>query len=212
MGSYSNVSTPVYDIDGDDATFSDAELQVIQSTWARVAEDFAPFNINVTTEEPAVLASGMPIAAANGIALRVAIGGSSMDWYGSVGVNGTGYVNDFTNSIANVVYVFSNNGSGSPLGDLASHEAGHGFGLQHQSLYDANGVKLEEYNPGEGSWRSWETGRRSPPPGTTAPIRWGQRCCRTIWPSSPAVSMASACGRMITAIRFSPPPQWQLTE
>ena len=98
-----------------------------------MAEDFAPFNINVTTVEPAVLAPGMPIAAANGIALRIAIGGSTMDWFGGQGITGVGNINAFTNANANVVYVFSNNSTTSPLGDTVSHEAGHGFGLQHQA-------------------------------------------------------------------------------
>lgn len=133
---FTNITTPVYSIDGDFTTFSDVELNEIESIWARVAEDYAPFNINVTTVEPAVLAPGMPISAANGVALRVAIGGSTMDWFGQVGVNGVGNINAFTNANANVVYVFSNNGSALPLGDTVSHEAGHGFGLQHQAGED----------------------------------------------------------------------------
>ena len=95
-GAYSNVTTPVYDFDGDRLTFSDAELANIQSVWNMVAEDFAPFNIDVTTVEPSVLAEGAPIANANGIALRVAIGGQATDWYGSG--SGVGYINSFTNS------------------------------------------------------------------------------------------------------------------
>ena len=39
-----------FDIDGKPAAFSDAELQRIQYIWQRVAEDFAPFDLNVTTE------------------------------------------------------------------------------------------------------------------------------------------------------------------
>ncbi|MBW2691225.1 MAG: hypothetical protein JRE57_01145, partial [Deltaproteobacteria bacterium] len=41
-----------WDMDGDPDTFSDAERTVIQQTWFSVSEDFLPFNIDVTTEEP----------------------------------------------------------------------------------------------------------------------------------------------------------------
>ena len=152
-GGFRNVTTRVYDADGDETTFSDDELARIAEIWERTAEDFAPFNLNVTTVEPAVLAEGMPSDAANGIALRVAIGGSWSDWY-SNSAGGVAYRNVFTNFIPNVVYVFSNN-----LGDdayyvseVSSHEAGHGFGLAHQSLYDENNVRVAEYHPGDGYW------------------------------------------------------------
>jgi hypothetical protein len=41
-----------FDIDGNQANFSNAELERIQYIWQRVAEDYAPFDIDVTTEEP----------------------------------------------------------------------------------------------------------------------------------------------------------------
>ncbi|HEY1118588.1 MAG TPA: hypothetical protein VGE43_12830, partial [Acidimicrobiales bacterium] len=34
------------------ATFSDTELAIIQEVWARVAEDYSPWNVDVTTQEP----------------------------------------------------------------------------------------------------------------------------------------------------------------
>jgi VCBS repeat-containing protein len=151
-GAYNNVPTPVYDVDGDETTFSDDELNRIQEMWVRIAEDFAPFNIDVTTVEPAVLADGVPIDDANGVAMRVSIGGSGT-WFGGAG--GVGYIDTFTNSIANVVYVFSDNraaGNARSVGEVASHEAGHGFGLNHQSTYDQSGIKLSEYNPGDSAW------------------------------------------------------------
>jgi hypothetical protein len=42
-----------YDTDGNLGAFSDAEKAAIQGIWQRVAEDFAPFEVDVTTEEPA---------------------------------------------------------------------------------------------------------------------------------------------------------------
>jgi hypothetical protein len=39
--------------DSDETTFSDTEQQAIKRIWERVAEDYAPFNIDVTTERPA---------------------------------------------------------------------------------------------------------------------------------------------------------------
>ncbi|MGA0708127.1 MAG: hypothetical protein ACO3Q7_08610, partial [Steroidobacteraceae bacterium] len=42
-----------YSIDSDFSTFTQAELDAIAETWKRVAEDFAPYDIDVTTEEPA---------------------------------------------------------------------------------------------------------------------------------------------------------------
>ena len=41
-----------YDSDGDESSFSEAERSHITSVWQRVSDDFAPFNIDVTTEEP----------------------------------------------------------------------------------------------------------------------------------------------------------------
>lgn len=146
-GSYSNVTTPVFDQDGDLTTFSDGELATIQSIWSRVAEDFIPFKMNVTTVEPPSFA--------NGAALRVAIGGDGL-WSGGT-YGGVAYVNAFTNSIANTVYVFPknlSNGNAKYTAEASSHESGHGFGLQHQSLYDANGTKTNEYYSGPGDGRA----------------------------------------------------------
>jgi uncharacterized repeat protein (TIGR01451 family) len=146
-----NVTIPVYDRDGDGTTFSDSELDLISMAWSKVSEDYAPFNVDVTTVEPPELAAGVPESVANGVALRVAIGGDG-SWTGGV-YGGIASVGAFTNSAANVVYVFPvHTGDGKADGDVASHEAGHGFGLSHQSTYDQNGVKTNEYNPGDGTW------------------------------------------------------------
>ncbi|TWU20771.1 DUF5050 domain-containing protein [Bythopirellula polymerisocia] len=144
----SGVTTPVFDFDGDPTTFSDSELQSILVAWSKVAEDYAPFNIDVTTVEPLELADGVPESAANGIAQRIAIGGVGDGWGGGTGVAA---IDSFTNSAANTAFVSLNAG---PVwvGEIASHEAGHAFGLLHQSDYDQNGVKVNEYAVGTATW------------------------------------------------------------
>jgi len=144
-GSYYNVVTRVFDRDGNAGSFSASEVSSIQEIWARVAEDFAPFNINVTTVQPASFA--------NGAAIRVAIGGNYSDWFGNP-AGGVAYVGGFYNSASNVAYVFEDAlGNGNPkyVAEAASHEAGHTFGLLHQGVW-SNGVKTEEYNPGNAAW------------------------------------------------------------
>ena len=144
-GSYYNVVTKVYSQDSNLSSFSSTEVASIQEIWARVAEDYAPFNINVTTVQPSSFA--------NKVAIRVAIGGSYSDWFGQP-AGGVAYIGGFYNSASNVAYVFEDNlGNGNPkyVAEAASHEAGHTFGLLHQAVWNGN-QKVEEYNPGNANW------------------------------------------------------------
>ena len=77
-----NIVTPPYDIDGNTASFSDAELLAIQGIWQRVTEDFAPFEVDVTTEDPGIEALRRTTTQDTAYGVRVCIGGSSFDWYG----------------------------------------------------------------------------------------------------------------------------------
>jgi hypothetical protein len=143
--SFSNVTSPVYSRDSDVMSFSATELSSINEIWTRVAEDFAPFNINVTTVAPGSFDHGQT--------LTVVIGGSWSDWYGTQ-TNGISIVGSFTSADPNVAYVFSNNlGTGFPrwVADQVSHEAGHCFGLLNQSTWSGN-VLQAELNSGSGGW------------------------------------------------------------
>ena len=145
-GSYSNITTPAFDQDGDATTFSSGELSTIQQIWQYVAEDYAPFKINVTTV--------LPASFANGVAQRVVIGGNG-SWLGQ-SAGGVSYVNSFTNSLTNSSYVFTKNlgnGNAKYTGEASSHEAGHAFGLQHQSRY-SGATKVAEYYAGAGDGRA----------------------------------------------------------
>jgi hypothetical protein len=165
-GAATNVSTPAYDRDGDRTTFSDTELTAIRETWTRVAEDFAPFNIDVTTIDPGTTA--------NRVAATIAIGGNSSDWFGAA-AGGVAYVGGFYNSAPNVGFVFEDNlSNGDPkfVAEAATHEAGHLFGLSHQATW--NGSTLtQEYNPGNPAW---------------APIMGvGYYSLRTTWHNGPSI-------------------------
>ncbi len=48
-----SIDVAPFSIDADPA-FSDAERRLVQEIWQRVAEDFAPFDVDVTTEQPAL--------------------------------------------------------------------------------------------------------------------------------------------------------------
>jgi hypothetical protein len=144
-GSYGTVTTPAFDQDGNRSSLTTGELATIREVWARVAEDYAPFNIDVTTIAPG--------SQANGQVAHVAIGGNWSDWYGST-AGGVAYVGGFVNSMPNVAFVFEDAlGNGNPryLAEAISHEAGHLFGLQHQAVWSGSTL-VEGYNSGSGNW------------------------------------------------------------
>ena len=140
-GSDNVPTTPAYDTDGNPTTFSSSELQNIQEIWSRVAEKYSPFNINVTTVNPGSLV--------HGVDLKVVIGGDGA-WTGGT-YGGLSYVDSFTDTdLPNWDYVFSKNvAAGDPhdVAEAAAHEAGHAFGLNHQSVYSGTTLTTE-YNPG----------------------------------------------------------------
>jgi hypothetical protein len=116
----------------------------ITEVFNRVAEDYRPFNLNITTDSTKFLA-----APANR-RMRVIITVSS-SWYGSAG--GVAFVSSFSWGDNNPCFVFSQllGFNAKIISEAVSHEAGHTLGLYHQSSYDSNCVKLSDYNPGQGS-------------------------------------------------------------
>jgi len=140
-GGYSVPGTPAYDIDGDPSTFNGQELSNINEIWQRVAEKFSPFNLDVTTVDSGNLNHRQT--------LQAVIGGSG-SWVGGA-EGGISYVGSFAGSSPNIVWIFPqqlNNGDPRIVSETTAHEAGHAFGLVHQSLFDANGNLVNQYNPG----------------------------------------------------------------
>jgi hypothetical protein len=140
----SSFTTAAYDFTGD-AGFSNAELERIQYIWQRVAEDFAPFNVNVTTQDPGAAALSKSGAGDTAWGIRVVIGGDG-SWYSPAG--GVAYINSFNWSSDTPVFVFEDNlGNGHEkyTAEAISHEVGHSLGLGH----DGNGSNA--YYGGHGS-------------------------------------------------------------
>jgi hypothetical protein len=146
------IVTPPYDIgDGSGtASFSNAELERIQYIWQRVAEDFAPFDVDVTTEDPG--ATGLSKSSNSDVnyGIRVCIGGSSYDWYG-VGAGGVAYLGSFDSSIDTPCFVFTaqlGTGNEKYTAEATSHEVGHTLDLAH----DGRTNPSEGYFQGHGDW------------------------------------------------------------
>ena len=142
------IVSPPYDTNGDPSSFSNTELANIQSVWKRVAEDFAPFNVNVTTKEPPL--DELRKTKSNDIfyGIRVVIGGNS-NWLIDPGAGGVAYLNSFDYSTDTPAFVFPEElGNGFPkyVAEAVSHEAGHSFGLEH------DGTSSEEYYEGHANW------------------------------------------------------------
>ena len=140
------VSTP-WDFDGDPDTFSDPELTEIQGIWERVVEDFRPFDVNVTTEDPGVESLRNAGGGNSEYGIRVIV---TPDENAFLPAGGVAYLNSFDwNSDTPA---FSWNAGEKNAGETVSHEVGHTVGLSH----DGRDALLEEYYPGHGTGEtSW---------------------------------------------------------
>lgn len=140
------VSTPAFSQDADPA-FSDSELATIENIWKRVAEDFAPFDVNVTTKDPGVDALTAKRGNDKAWGVRVCIGGSSYDWYG-YGAGGVAKIGTFKAQKETPVFVFAENlyDNEKFIAEACSHEVGHSLGLTHDG---AAGVT---YYEGANGW------------------------------------------------------------
>ena len=140
---------------GPSGTFSPGERLAIHNVWSVVAEDYSPFNINVTTVEPG--------AFADRVAHRMAITESSGSIIGFGGSLGVAFVNSFNSGGPNnqvswtFASAFSIFGAGSTegfsgrimasaieQGNTTAHEFGHALGLRHWGTQpgNANGANV----------------------------------------------------------------------
>jgi hypothetical protein len=134
-----------FSTDSDFSTFSDAEQQAIKRIWERVSEDYAPFDVDVTTERPETFT----IRTAHALITRNT--DANGDPNPSSGAGGVAYVNVFANgNYANYqpAWIYFNNlgKNESYIAEAASHEIGHNLGLSHDAKTDGT-----SYYGGHGS-------------------------------------------------------------
>jgi hypothetical protein len=150
-GKPATVNITPYDTDGNASNWSTAEQDVVHDVWARVAEDYAPFDVDVTTQQPADAAIDRSGASDTQYGTRVVIDPTS--WYQSdCGCGGVAYVGVYDNTSQHAYYqpalVFTKGvGTGAKnIAEAAAHEAGHNVGLSH------DGTASVGYYAGHGAW------------------------------------------------------------
>lgn len=148
-GSVSSYQAKPFDKDSDPTTFSSAERIDMGEIWHRIAEDLAPFDIDVTTEMPLAFgpqtghilitsdhdASGvpMPYDTTGGVAYVGVWGRSNYAYYQPAFV--------YYDNLAKAPYY---------IAEAAAHEFGHNLGLSH------DGNSTVGYYEGHGNgYTSW---------------------------------------------------------
>jgi hypothetical protein len=151
-GSGAALTAPAYSLDADANTFSNAELDAIQDAWQRVAEDYAPFDVDVTTEDPGYAGINRSSTSDTSFGTRLVVTSNTSSVYPVVcpgGCGGVAYVGTIdttgaTHDFYQPAWVFTT--SGKNIAEAASHEAGHNLGLSH------DGTSTLGYYRGHGAW------------------------------------------------------------
>lgn len=143
---------PAFDLDDTPGRWTQAEHDVIQSAFRSVAEDFAPFDVDVTTEDPGAAALNRSSQADTHYGARVLITpsaeASALACGGGVaGCSQIGAFDLATNGYDQPAWVFTNSYSDAKyVAEVASHEVGHNLGLSH------DGTSQADSYGGHGNW------------------------------------------------------------
>ena len=115
----------------------------IRDVWARTAEKFAAFDINVTTVDPAIAAGQAGTSLARQTyyentprVMHTVIGGNGA-WFGGGGVSYVGVASSGYSGSAgfktNWTFPGAVGGTNKNVAEVSAHEDGHALGLSHQS-------------------------------------------------------------------------------
>ena len=135
-----------WDPDRNGAGFTDRERGLVQEIWSRIAEDYAPYDVNVTTADPGEAALTRSSAGDHRFGMRVLFSDSTalFDAVTSGSTVGLAYIGTFDQVDRRDVapaLVFTSRMTADPalLADVASHEVGHTLGLPH--VHGKSGVR-----------------------------------------------------------------------
>jgi len=127
-----------------DGTSNGFSQDFIKRVWLEVAEDFLPFNVNITTDST-IYHSKDDFERLICYFAREVEGWGNDNWDGEYPAGVAAAVDAYAGTNSNVLscWVFSRRGSGA----IASHELGHLYGLFHHGTDDGNA-----YYQGHGDW------------------------------------------------------------
>lgn len=147
----STATHPAWDPAGDGPAVSAADATAIRTVWQRVAEDYAPFDIDVTTEDPGPAGLERSSTADRTYGVRVLVTPSTVaqralcERCGGIAFLG---VFGLLQPDYRTAWVFPQALAQDPkyVAEAASHEAGHTLGLSH------DGRRGRPYFGGQGPW------------------------------------------------------------
>jgi PKD repeat protein len=146
------INSAAYSLDADPTTFNQQEQDAIQYIWQRVAEDYAPFDVDVTTEDPGDAAIFRDSSSDLAYGTRAVI--SPTNFTGQ-SIGGIAYVGVFnrTGTLYKPAFVMTS-GLGNNeknIAEATSHEVGHNLNLSHDGKTNADGTTTGYYQ-GHGDW------------------------------------------------------------
>ena len=147
-GRSATLTTPPFSRDAS-PDFNDAEKAVIQESFRRIAEHFAAWDVDVTTEDPGV--EGLRKTSAGDLAygIRVVIGPKAFD----TSAAGIAYLNSFNDNIDNPCFTFAEGTwSAALIAGVTSHEVGHTVSLLHHGQSPGDGPYFGGHGTGALSW------------------------------------------------------------
>lgn len=141
-----------FDLDGIPYSFSTAELERIQYIWQRVAEDYAAFDVDVTTEPPASGALSRTSTSDDLFGTTVLITQRTFYACNCGGVAYLGTFDDMSDYYKPALVFYDRLGGNEKyVAEAISHEAGHNMGLHH----DGTGTTAYYQGHGDGAATGW---------------------------------------------------------
>ena len=134
-----------FNFEGSGTTFSIAELTVIQQAWQSASEDFLPFDVDVTTEDPGVEALRKKGGGDTEWGIRCVVSRSNWNYSWA-------YIGSFNWDSDYECQIYPGDNTWIWIGDSISHEVGHTLWLDHDGEKPGDGEYYEGHGSGATYW------------------------------------------------------------